>query len=256
MQLIDVLRPLQRQPESSLEQKPLRYHTRSEQWLTDVTWTLAAPNPLASHSLYREPQTPVLFLGSGVTCWNTAPPPSQTQKPQKPSVITSEGQAQLTWTAGSSLPPQRQPTGSCSCWSFCSLMEQRTLRSNLQTGAEPLACTAESDEAPPCASPSQAQKRLHSPSRLKLSFQASLASIPTTSKLTLVSVIEDLQGAKATSRVNRLAVRTAALCSRASCGFPSPAVQSPLWARPPPAGPLSHSPKACPSASLLPGLQS
>lgn len=171
MQLTDVLRPLQRQPESSLEQKPLRYHTRSEQWLTDVTWTLAAPNPLASHSLYREPQTPVLFLGSGVTCWNTAPPPSQTQKPQKPSVITSEGQAQLTWTAGSSLPPQRQPTGSCSCWSFCSLMEQRTLRSNLQTGAEPLACTAESDEAPPCASPSQAQKRLHSPSRLSSHFR-------------------------------------------------------------------------------------
>lgn len=171
MQLTDVLRLLQRQPESSLEQKPLRYHTRSEQWLTDVTWTLAAPNPLASHSLYREPQTPVLFLGSGVTCWNTAPPPSQTQKPQKPSVITSEGQAQLTWTAGSSLPPQRQPTGSCSCWSFCSLMEQRTLHSNLQTGAEPLACTAESDEAPPCASPSQAQKRLHSPSRLSSRFR-------------------------------------------------------------------------------------
>lgn len=113
----------------------------------------------------------MLFLGSGVTCWNTAPPPSQTQKPQKPSVITSEGQAQLTWTAGSSLPPQRQPTGSCSCWSFCSLMEQRTLRSNLQTGAEPLACTAESDEAPPCASPSQAQKRLHSPSRLSSHFR-------------------------------------------------------------------------------------
>lgn len=72
---------------------------------------------------------------------------------------------------GALSPPQRQPTGSCSCWSFCSLMEQRTLRSNLQTGAEPLACTAESDEAPPCASPSQAQKRLHSPSRLSSRFR-------------------------------------------------------------------------------------